>query len=369
MEVPTTSQDRHDRRVFLPGLQLSRAFYDEVVRPLLADVRHSAARVGPGSEVLGFDTPRSADHEWGPRLEVFLSPADAGRIPELDRRLSDRLPRSFHGWPTHFEPVAGDHTGRMAPTDGPLRHRVAITTVEAWCRDRLGLDPRAGLGPADWLATSTQALAEATAGAVFHDGLRELAPLRAALAWYPPVVWRYVLACQWRRIAQEEAFVGRAGEVGDELGSAVVAARLVRDLVRLALLLHRRYPPYSKWLGSAFAALPVARDLEPVLRGALAAGTWRERERYLGTAYEALAALQNDTGLAPPVDPTTRPYFDRPFQVLGADRFADALLAAVTDPAVAALPRVGAVDQHADNTDLLTDPRRARAVARAALSS
>jgi hypothetical protein len=354
--------------VFVPGLQLSRAFYAEAVGPLLADVRHSAARIGPGSEVLGLDTPRSADHEWGPRLEVFLSPADAGRVPELDRRLAERLPRTFHGWPTHFEPAEDDHAGRMAPTDGPVRHRVGLTTAEEWSHQRLGVDPRRGLSPADWLGLPTQALAEATAGAVFHDGLGELQPLRAALAWYPPDVWRYVLACQWRRIAQEEAFVGRTGEVGDELGSAVVAARLVRDLMRLALLLHRRYPPYGKWLGSAFAALPVAAALDPVLRGALAATAWRERERHLVAAYETLAATQNDTGLAAPVDPTTRPYFNRPFQVLKADRFADALLGAVTDPAIAALPRVGAVDQHADNTDLLTDPGRSRAVAHTALS-
>jgi Domain of unknown function (DUF4037) len=353
--------------VFVPGLQLSRAFYTDAVRPLLADVRHSAARIGSGSEVLGFDTPRSADHEWGPRLEVFVSPADAGRIPELDRRLAERLPRAFHGWSTHFEIIEGDHVGRMTPTDGPVRHRVGIATVDGWWLDRLGIDPRAGLCPADWLTLPTQILAEVTAGAVFHDGLGELEPLRANLRWYPPDVWRYVLACQWRRIAQEEAFVGRAGEVGDELGSAVVAARLVRDLMRLGLLLHRHFPPYSKWLGSAFAALPVASALDPVLRSALAATTWRERERHLVTAYEALATVQNDTGLAAPVDATARPYFDRPFRVLKADRVADALLAAVTDPAIAALPRVGAIDQHADNTDLLTAPRRSRAVARAAL--
>jgi hypothetical protein len=360
---------RHDAPVFVPGLQLSRAFYLEAVRPLLADVPHSAARIGPGSEVLGFDTPRSADHEWGPRLEVFLSPADAGRIPELDRRLAERLPRSFRGWSTHFERIEGDHVGRMAPTDGLVRHRVGIATVGGWCHERLGIDPRARLRPVDWLALPTQALTEVTEGTVFHDGLGELEPLRATLAWYPPDVWRYVLACQWQRVAQEEAFVGRAGEVGDELGSAVVAARLVRDHMRLALLLQRRYPPYSKWLGSAFAALPLAAGLGPVLRDALAATTWRERERHLGTAYEALASAQNDTGLAAPVDPTTRPYFDRPFQVLKAGRLADSLLAAVSDPAIAALPRVGAIDQHADNTDLLTDAHRSRAVAHAAFTA
>jgi hypothetical protein len=355
--------------VFTPGLELSRAFYTDVVRPLLADLRHSAARIGSGSEVLGFDTPRSADHEWGPRLEVFLSPADAGTIPELDRRLADRLPHTFRGWSTHFERIEGDHTGRMAPTEGPVRHRVGITTVDGWLAQRGLGQPAAGLRPSDWLALPTQALAEVTGGAVFHDGLGELEPVRTALRWYPPDVWRYLLACQWRRIAQEEAFVGRAGEVGDELGSAVVAARLVRDLVRLALLLHRHYPPYSKWLGSAFAALPVAATLGPVLRSALAATAWRDRERHLATAYETLATAQNETGLAAAVDPSTRPYFSRPFRVLRADRVVDALLAAVTDPEIAALPRVGAIDQHADNTDLLTDPARWRAVARAALSA
>ena len=31
--------------------------------------------------------------------------------------------------------------------------------------------------------------------------------------------------------------------------------------MRLGLLLHRRWPPYDKWLGSVFAALPDARPL------------------------------------------------------------------------------------------------------------
>lgn len=37
-------------------------------------------------------------------------------------------------------------------------------------------------------------------------------------------------------------------------GSAVITARLARDLMRLCLLMDRRYPPYSKWLGTAFEA-------------------------------------------------------------------------------------------------------------------
>ena len=68
---------------FIPGLELARRFYWEAVRPILdADfpgLRHSAALIGTGSEVLGFDTPMSADHHWGPRAMLFLAEDDYER--------------------------------------------------------------------------------------------------------------------------------------------------------------------------------------------------------------------------------------------------------------------------------------------------
>src|SRR6202044_2266868 len=115
------------------------------------------------------------------------------------------------------------------------------------------------------------------------------------------------------RVAQEEAFPGRCGEAGDELGSALVTARLARDLIRLCLLMARRYPPYSKWLGAAFAPLPDAAAVGGALRAAVAAASWPERERHLGRAYTAVAARHNELGLTAPLDPGTRPYFDRPY--------------------------------------------------------
>jgi hypothetical protein len=241
-------------------------------------------------------------------------------------------------------------------------HRVDVTSLDSWFADNLGFDPRLGATTLNWLATPTQTLAEVTSGAVFHDGLGELTPARASLSWYPDQVWRYVLACQWQRISQEEAFVGRCGEVGDELGSAVVAARQARDLMRLCLLMHRRYPPYSKWLGSAFAQLPGAATISQALTAAIAATTWHDREDHLATAYSAVARLHNRLGLTDPVDPGTRPYHDRPFRVLHAERFSQALAAGLTDPDLRALPLTGAVDQFADSPDLLGHRTRIRTI-------
>ncbi|MYW81003.1 protein of unknown function [Streptomyces sp. LaPpAH-199] len=373
----------HDR-VFLPGLELSRILYEEAVRPVLdaecPGLRYAAARVGAGSEVLGFDTARSADHEWGPRLDLFLEPADAAAHGErIHRLLAERLPKDVRGWPTHFRHAdPADPVGHMEPTEGPVHHRVAVRDVGGWVHEHLGIRvPRtAGEGEAhgravageglgmtarDWLALPQQRLAEATGGAVFHDGVGALTRVRRELAWYPDEVWRYLLACQWQRISQEEAFVGRCAEVGDELGSAVVAGRLVRDLMRLCLLLARRYPPYSKWLGSAFARLPEAAGLLPTLRGAVTATDHAVRERRLGDAYEAVGALQNRSGLAEEVDPGRRPYHSRPFQVLHAERFAHALARTLTDPELRGRPLTGSVDQWADGTDFLARPGAVRA--------
>ncbi|WP_030344354.1 DUF4037 domain-containing protein [Streptomyces californicus] len=373
----------HDR-VFLPGLELSRIIYEEAVRPVLdaecPGLRYAAARVGAGSEVLGFDTARSADHEWGPRLDLFLEPADAAAHGErIHRLLAERLPKDVRGWPTHFRHAdPADPVGHMEPTEGPVHHRVAVRDVGGWVHEHLGIRvPRtAGEGEAhgravageglgmtarDWLALPQQRLAEATGGAVFHDGVGALTRVRRELAWYPDEVWRYLLACQWQRISQEEAFVGRCAEVGDELGSAVVAGRLVRDLMRLCLLLARRYPPYSKWLGSAFARLPEAAGLLPTLRGAVTATDHAVRERRLGDAYEAVGALQNRSGLAEEVDPGRRPYHSRPFQVLHAERFAHALARTLTDPELRGRPLTGSVDQWADSTDFLARPGAVRA--------
>jgi len=349
---------------FVPGLQLAREFYATTVRPLLEEqfprVPYAAALVGPGSEVLGFDTGRSVDHDWGPRLQVFLGDSDAERYaPAITDTLASRLPESFRGYGVAF-PVTRE-------TDGIARHRVEVTSLTAWLDGRLGFDPRNAVTLLDWLAVPAQRLAEFTGGEVFHDGPGELTRARAAVAWYPHDVWLHLLACQWQRIGQEEGFPGRCAEAGDDVGSVVVTARLARDLMRLVLLMHRRYPPYSKWLGTALARLPGIAGLTASLTAAISAGRWPVRQQHLRDAYEAVAARHNQLGLTTPLDTRTRGFYDRPYQVIGAARFAAALREAIIDPQVRRLPLTGAVDQFVDSTDAAADLRFLRACVRAAI--
>jgi hypothetical protein len=323
---------------FVPGRDLAGAFYREAVAPLLADAPHSASFLGWGSDVLGFDTVRSTDHGWGPRLQVFVP---AAHVAAVEARIDAGLPPAFGGWPTHFGWDAY-----------PVKHHVEVAALDEWLRGRLGFDPAAGVSTSDWLSTPQQVILELTEGAVFRDESGELAAIRQRLAWYPEDVWLWLLACQWRRIAQEEHFVGRSAEVGDELGSRVIAARLIRDIMRLGFLLERRYAPYSKWLGSAFARLEVHEEIGGALLEAAGAPTYEVRERALAAAVEALGRRQNRLGVATAVEATVRRFHSRPFLVLDSGRFVDACLAQVTDPWLRSLPLVGGVDQFIDSTDV-----------------
>ncbi len=84
---------------FLQGGVLSRRFYEEAVRPLLAEffasIPYAAAHLGAGSDVLGFDTEMSQDHDWGPVVHIFLKDEDASLVEDMREILRDRLPRLF----------------------------------------------------------------------------------------------------------------------------------------------------------------------------------------------------------------------------------------------------------------------------------
>jgi hypothetical protein len=61
---------------FVPGLDLSRMLFEEQIAPILAErfpgLKYAAAILGMCSEILGLDDPVSMDHEWGPRIRIFV---------------------------------------------------------------------------------------------------------------------------------------------------------------------------------------------------------------------------------------------------------------------------------------------------------
>jgi hypothetical protein len=357
---------------FIPGLKLSELLYREAVRPLLdahfPGLPHSAALIGYGSDVIGFDTPVSTDHMWGPRMLIFLNEEGFETLkPQVHEMLRQNLPVRFHGYSMNYgdpDPEDGGVMKTSAIESGPVNHLVQIWTLRGFWDYTLGTDPFVAPTPADWLTFQEHQLLTIVSGGVFHDEVG-LNAARERFAYYPHDVWLYIIAAQWGLIGQEEAFVGRTVSVGDELGSRILTARIVERLMHLCFLFEKRYMTYSKWSGTAFKRLRCYSTVGPLLEGTITANSYPERERYLAQAYTQVVELQNSLGITPPIDSCTRTYSGwhllrdgvqdvalddprntRPHQVIFAERICSAVSAAITDPGVLALrPGIGSVNQ------------------------
>lgn len=213
------------------GLALSRTYFVELVSPVLRqefpNLGYAAARLGTGSDVLGLDDEMSRDHDWGLRLQLFVGERDVDRVSVT---LDQQLPQRFRGFPIRFG-MSGDPTERV---------RIDVSTLDRFAQEDLGFDPRRDPSPYDWLSLTGQAALEVTAGEVFRDDAGDLTALREALVWWPDDLWRYLVACDWQRLDQELPLMQRAGDRGDDLGSRVIAGRLVDVAMHLGFLLCRQ---------------------------------------------------------------------------------------------------------------------------------
>ncbi|MFW9994945.1 MAG: DUF4037 domain-containing protein, partial [Candidatus Odinarchaeota archaeon] len=201
---------------------------------------------------------------------------------------------------------------------------------------------------------TSQLLMGVVCGQVFHDGLGELEKVRSKLKYYPHDVWLYLLANQWRRIDQEIPFMGRCGQVNDEIGSRIVASRQIQDLMNLCFLMEKKYAPYIKWFGTAFSLLSCAEDLIPMFLKALSGKNWEERQMHLVPAYEYVAEMHNRLGITEPMDDKVSFFHNRPFLIIQADDYANAIYKQIQDDKVKSLPKwLGSVNQYSDSTDVL----------------
>ncbi|GAA5158841.1 hypothetical protein GCM10023321_39140 [Pseudonocardia eucalypti] len=110
---------------FRPGRELSAELY-RAIRPLLRRP-HAAALLGEGSEVLGYDSPRSTDHNWAARLLVFTAPEHVAEVRAALEHAPDRL----DGHPA----------------------RLTARTVADWLTEQLGTHRG---DPGWWLATPSR---------------------------------------------------------------------------------------------------------------------------------------------------------------------------------------------------------------------
>lgn len=319
---------------FLPGLTLNERYYTEIVAPLLRQydptLCYSASLIGYGSDVLGYDNATSMDHNWGPRMQIFVGKGDVERIEEIKAYLRAHLPGEFLGFSTHFSQKGPDGTQHMEKyTDGEVNHLIEVYSLEDYFAEFLHKDA-AELTALDWLCIPEQRLVELTRGRVFHDGLGRLNEMRQVLRYYPHDVRLIKLAAYWDCVNNEEAFVGRAVEFGDLTGLKLLAARMVNVMLKVCFVVKERYIPYSKWFTRGFEDLGLpeikAQALEVLTENEPAA-----IESKLAVLYMMVLALQNASAGVPRVERAISDYYNRPYKVIKAGEIVDGLRTAIVD--------------------------------------
>jgi hypothetical protein len=347
---------------FIPGLHLSRMFFQQSVGTILRDnlpyLKYAAGALGRGSDVHGFDNPQSMDHNWGPRLTIVLPDEKFEENKErVDMILCHKLPVEFMGFPTNFTPEAEGYLKReMKPIkEGPVDHDFKIFSIRSFfvyhlAYDKEDFNPYKKFTAKDWLVFPEQCLLEASGGEVFHDdiGFKEQ---QQKFAYYPEDVWLYLMGVQWGRIGDEMSFHGRSAEMGDVVGSRILAANMVRLIMKLCFYMEKRYSPYRKWFGTAFSRLQCAADFIPFFQKILGSKTWERRQERLAECFILLEKMHNNLHITRPIRAKIHDFHGRGYKTMDVEPFFIEIGKQIKDKSLTDLKyKIGSVDQFIEHT-------------------
>lgn len=274
----------------------SRAFFEEIVRPLLAKrfpaetAMMAAGFFGYGSEVLGLDDGFSTDHHFGLRVNALLPQAviDA-RGAVIEDTLAAELPQTWRG---------------RSLREGYTRTKgVALASLEHHLLSTIGLDhpPQTHT---EWLAIPEEDITHVVAGEVWHDPSGRFSAIRDALnAYYPEPVRLRRLAHWCRYFSGMGVYALKRALLRDNtLYASTTFARSLRWGVQIAFMLDRVYYPYDKWFTPMFYRLPrMGTRLAHIVEDAPRLETpWNRKLDLLHEMSDILDAAMVEDGLISP---------------------------------------------------------------------
>ena len=230
----------------MTGLELAEKLYQDTVRWAIAaefpeqEARIAVGLAGPGSECFGYDDAISRDHDFAPRLCLWLTEAD-------EKEIGARLQERYQAWTAEFDPV----TAMAADRSG-------VISIPEYYRRFTG-GPGVPPDALAWLRIPEHLLAAATNGKVFRDDLGAFTRVREALlAGYPPDVRRKRLAARLFTMGQAGQYnLPRCLKRGDAVAARFAETEFMTAALQAVCLLNGRYAPYYKWLYRAASELPL----------------------------------------------------------------------------------------------------------------
>lgn len=236
---------------FVKGLDLCRAYFNEVCYPLLEKEfanflpRMAAGLIGEGSECYGFDDEISRDHDFGPSFQIYIPKED---MPVYGDRLKSRLetlPKTFQGFGARVESQYGDG-------------RVGVFAIEDFYRKFTAAE---GVPEtlSHWRQIPENALSTVTNGEVFFDNYGKFTQIREELKkGYPEDVRLKKIAARLMKMAQSGQYnFPRCNKRKEYVASRLALSEFMSVSMSLVYLLNHAYRPYYKWVHRGLLNLPI----------------------------------------------------------------------------------------------------------------
>lgn len=247
----------------ISGLELSKCYYETYGKAMLKEQfpeyadRVAAGLVGHGSECLGFDDMWSKDHDFGPGFCLWLTEKDYEKVGQKMQEAYEALPKAFMGYPARNTSKRGGG-------------RVEVLSIPEFYEEFTGNGA--------WSEMEDEKLAMAVNGEMFDDPLGEFSAIREQLQnGMPFAVWKRRLANAVALTAQAGQYnYGRCKKRNDIVAANLALDEFVREGMRTAYLLNRRYMPYYKWAWRGLENLERLSELKPLFEQVLSSEGERE---------------------------------------------------------------------------------------------
>lgn len=247
----------------ISGLELSKCYYETYGKAMLKEQfpeyadRVAAGLVGHGSECLGFDDMWSKDHDFGPGFCLWLTEKDYEKVGQKMQEAYEALPKAFMGYPARNTSKRGGG-------------RVGVLSIPEFYEEFTGNGA--------WSEMEDEKLAMAVNGEMFDDPLGEFSAIREQLQnGMPFAVWKRILANAVALTAQAGQYnYGRCKKRNDIVAANLALDEFVREGMRTAYLLNRRYMPYYKWAWRGLENLERLSELKPLFEQVLSSEGERE---------------------------------------------------------------------------------------------
>ena len=229
----------------LKGLEMSKAYFEEVGIPLLNSKyslvkdRIAVGLAGEGSECLGFDDELSTDHDFGPGFCIWLTNQDYKLFGEELAKDYETLPKNWHGIPV-----------RNTTKEGA--GRVGVFNINSFFEKYVGYKHAPKISNIEdiayWDNIPQEMLRTVTNGEVFVDGCGEFTNRRKEFAYYPEAVRLYKLSSALHKMAQSGQYNFTRGIKRNDTGMMYLCiSEFVNATIETGYLLNKIYMPFYKW--------------------------------------------------------------------------------------------------------------------------